>query len=106
MNEFIPTDLRWRAPWQVVADGTAFEMELQRELIRGHPLYGVQAVAVARRLDCDDVLFRLDHPSYTLAVVHLTWRTRPGPEPKSPHTVLFADWEEWIKTFRLLDNDG
>ena len=71
--------------------------ELHREIVDGHPLHGPSAFAVGRRIDCDDVLFCVDHPSYTLAVVHLTWRMKPEPDPIWPHTQLFADWEDWIE---------
>ena len=44
------------------------ERELARELTRGHPLFGVAVRALARRQDCDDVLFALD--GQTMVLLH------------------------------------
>jgi hypothetical protein len=96
MDRSIPSGMAWLAPWEAVGDGSALEAELRREVSSGHPLYGLPAVAVGRRTDCDDVLFRVDHASGRLAVVHLTWRTAPEPEPTWPCTRLFSDWQNWI----------
>ena len=43
------------------------------------------------------MLFRIEHSSYTLVVVHLTWRVQPEPDLTWPHTVRFVDWEDWIE---------
>jgi hypothetical protein len=104
MKEMTPNALEWLAPWEAVADGAALETELRGEVAEGHLLYSVPAVAVGRRMDCDDMLFRIEHPSYTLAVVHLTWRTQPEPDPTWPYTVLFHTWEEWIEKCLKPDN--
>ena len=96
--------MEWLAPWEPVADGAALEAELGREIVNGHSLYGLPAVAVGRRIDCDDVLFCVDHPPCALAVVHLTWRMRPEPDPVWPSTFLFRDWEEWTEKCLKPDN--
>jgi hypothetical protein len=44
------------------------------------------------------------HPFYALAVVHLTWRMQPEPDPTWPHTRLLQHWEEWIETCLKLDH--
>ena len=90
MNLSKPHGMEWLAPWETVANGAALNAELRAEIVKGHPLHGLQAMAVARRIDCDDVLFCVDHPSYSLAVVHLTWRTKPETDPRWPHSQLFA----------------
>jgi hypothetical protein len=63
--------------WTACTDGSPFEIELARELSKGHPLYGVTLRAVARRGDRDDVLFRT--PANGFVVVHLTWRRAERP---------------------------
>jgi hypothetical protein len=97
--------MQWIAPWEPVVNGPALESELRREIVMGHPLYGRSAVAVARRVDCDDVLFRVDHARYKLAVVHLTWRMKPEPDPTYPQSQLFADWNDWIANCMKPDNN-
>ena len=104
MNTSIPYGMEWLAPWETVVDGVALDAELRAEIVDGHPLDGLSAVAIARRSDCDDVLFCVDHPSYALAVVHLTWRTKPESDPTWPHTLLFRDWAEWIGNCMKPDN--
>jgi hypothetical protein len=48
-------EITWLEPWCFTAPG--LEQELIREVSLKHPLYGVQALAVGRREDNDDVLF-------------------------------------------------
>ena len=66
-----PDDIEFIPPW--VFCGPGFEGELKRESRFGHVLHRVSAQSVARRLDCDDVLFSLQNHKEPLAVVHLTW---------------------------------
>jgi hypothetical protein len=61
----------WTDPWYF--DLSGLEQELAREVSEEHSLFGVAAVAVARRSDNDDVLFVLPTHDPLLAVVHLTW---------------------------------
>jgi hypothetical protein len=67
-------------PWEAVAGevATGLERELQRELGERHFLFGKPPLALARSLECDDVLYRF--PDGSCAVVHLTYTERP-PEP-------------------------
>ena len=72
------------------------ERELIRELSAGHPLYGVPVRTLARRQDCDDVLFALSDGSGRVAVVHLTWtQSRPEQFPY-PWTMLYPDLKTWV----------
>jgi hypothetical protein len=91
------SNVEWLTPWKAVADGAALDAELRAEIVAGHTLNGVPATAIGRRIDCDDVLFCVDHPSFALAVVHLTWRGKPETDPVWPDMLLFHDWEEWIE---------
>jgi len=64
-------------PWNAIEEyppsvGIALEREAHIELAEDHPLHGFKLKAVARREDCDDVLFQIAE-SDTVAVVHLTW---------------------------------
>ena len=51
MERQIPPDLNWLAPWQAVDDPSRLNAELARELIEGHPLFGLPARAIAQRFD-------------------------------------------------------
>jgi hypothetical protein len=91
--------MEWLLPWHPVADNAAqvagIERELQRELSTGHPLFGLAVKSLARRQDCDDVLFALEDGTGRVAVVHLTWTQSPPERPPWPRTTLFPSFENW-----------
>ncbi len=61
-------------PWYALTnDGSGLVAELNRELSKHSEIYGLKAKAIARRDDCDDVLFEIEGRQEKLAVVHLTW---------------------------------
>lgn len=94
----IPPQLEWLEPWQhIEGRAEALVNELQKELPPQHVLHGVQVVAVARRIDCDDVLFATTDPMKPLAVVHLTWTGRTESALKWPHTTLYESWRDWTE---------
>jgi hypothetical protein len=47
------------------------QRQLESEITQNHPLYEKRAIAIARRIDCDDILVRLSDG--TFANVHLVW---------------------------------
>jgi hypothetical protein len=64
MLQEIPGQIEWLKPWKRLQDsGEALVKELQRELSCDHALHGVAVVAIAHRIDCDDVLFATADPS-------------------------------------------
>jgi hypothetical protein len=50
---------------------------------------------LARRRDCDDVLFETDSREGSLVVVHLTWSSNPDQSPQRPTSRFFASWEDF-----------
>jgi hypothetical protein len=65
-------------PWfDVTSDALQLEKELIAELGPRHPLKGRELRAIARRRDCDDVLFVSADEPPLVAVVHLTHANRP-----------------------------
>ncbi len=64
------------SPWEEIGPSVrkAFERELASELGEAHELFGLAALAVARRRDRDDVAFALSDGR--VMVVHLTWSSR------------------------------
>src|ERR1051325_8477661 len=96
----------WIDPWIPVAERgrEAYDHELRMELGLDHPLYGVTAQAVARTCHTDDILFLLkDHRLAPLAVVHLTFRGKPEPDPQWPSVTLYKDLEHWVTKRMLRD---
>jgi hypothetical protein len=98
MPSDIPAELRtiqWLPPWEPTELDLA--AELAREVGPGHPLHGRPAVAVGRRVDCDDVLFWLPDGPAALAVVHLTWTGKRERAPQWPWVVLYGSIAEWLE---------
>src|ERR1051325_11296811 len=88
----------WLEPWYPIKhDEQALVAELAREVGPQHPLFGERAVPVARRRDCDDVLFALPGSQKLLALVHLTWSGQRETNPQWPSTKFFSGWDEWIE---------
>jgi hypothetical protein len=89
-------------PWGPVNNAQGLETELQRELGPGHRLHGrLDLRAVARRADCDDVLFVSDTIA---AVVHLTWAKEPTAE--HPQTEIFSSIEDFVARRMNPDHDA
>jgi hypothetical protein len=105
MKNSAPNDVEWSEPWQPVDDEeTALADELRRELSSNHALFGREVAAVARRIDCDDVLFLVSDPAHPLAVVHLTWKGSQEREPVWPFTRRYRSWQDWIERCLLPDH--
>jgi hypothetical protein len=73
-----------------------FAKELHDEVSESHVLFGIKTRSVARRQDCDDVLFELLDGSGRFAVVHLTYARHPELGPRWPETVVYGDWTEFL----------
>lgn len=84
---------QFEAPWEPVTSD--FSGELQNEVPIGHILHGVPTMAIARRGDCDDFLFKLNDDSGRYAIVHLTWRKEVN--PAWPATEMLDDWNAFVE---------
>ena len=86
--------MQWPESWEEIMpnEQKALEAELKREVTLGHLLYNVSVTAVARRRDCDDVLFATVGSS-SVAVVHLSYGEEAN--PLWPHTRFFGSLGEW-----------
>jgi hypothetical protein len=94
----VPRELRtleWLPPWEPTDSDLA--VELAREVGPGHLLFGRAAIAVGRRIDCDDVLFWLPAGPAALAAVHLTWTGRRERSPQWPAVRLYPSVTEWLE---------
>lgn len=73
-----------------------YKQELYKELSEEHILYGIQVKELARREDCDDVLFLLLDGSNRYAVVHLTWNRKKENNPLYPRVRLYTNFTDLI----------
>jgi hypothetical protein len=103
----VPSHIQLVTPWQHLAENRAEEvsLELKRELSSAHVLYGIEARAIAGRIDRDDILFELSGFEKQLAVVHLTWSQKSEQDSKYPMTKLFAEWDDWVREKLLPDHE-
>jgi len=89
--------VEWLEPWHSVAEDAAqvagMERELQRELARGHPLFGLPVRTLGG--DCDDVMFAVEDGSGRVAVVHLTWTQTVPERPPWPETAFYPSLQAW-----------
>lgn len=95
-----PSGFEWPESWQPITDeavASSLLAELLKEVGAGHCLFQQTVKAVARRRDCDDVLFLPSDSAWALAAVHLTWRGSTEADPVWPVTTLFAGWEDWLQ---------
>jgi hypothetical protein len=86
----------WLSPWTAVTSREPLEAELRLEVGEAHPLFGLQAEAIVRRGDCDDVLFFVTGRHPRLAVVHLTWSARAEEDPRWPRTRFINDLTTFV----------
>jgi hypothetical protein len=85
-----------KQPWMTLEAKftTSTVDELYREIGANHALNGKKVSAVARRQDCDDILFLFEGEA-GCAVVHLTYRGKIEPDPRWPSTEIFVSLEAW-----------
>ena len=97
-------DVRCLPPWEACEGG--FEAELRREVGPGHVLYGLRAVAIARRLDDDEILFHVPLCPLPFAVVHLSGARRPETDEIWPETELYRSLADWASRCMEPDHRG
>jgi hypothetical protein len=89
--------MEWLDPWSPLKDdehAEGLKAEFLREVGRGHALFGVPVLPIAKRAGSDDVLFQLLDGSGRVAVVHLTW-VGGRESPPWPGTAIFSSLEAW-----------
>jgi len=80
----------------VTTERGRFEDEYAAEIAKGHPLYGVPVRAIAKKSDCDDVLFDVLRHLCSYVVVHLTWSGQEEQPPNEPQFDLYTDEADLI----------
>ena len=98
-------DYKWLEPWDsLCTEPSSFEKELYNEVGEKHILYGKKVMAIGRRYDCDDFLFRIYDADFNFAVVHLTYSGRKEESFKYPRTKVYKDLNDWINRCMIPDN--
>jgi hypothetical protein len=99
---------KWPESWIAIEglmEASAFQEALQRELVAGHPLFGMPLRAVARRWDDIHVLFAFEDGSERFVMALLGWRRKPL-EPllqtDGPAYRIYESFEEWSRDAELL----
>jgi hypothetical protein len=101
MNE----SFQYLEPWVSVSDEVDhLESELRREISPEHPLFKFKTRALARRVDCDDILFEIESHESPFAVVHLTFSGSRENDSHWPYTKFFQSFQEWIDSCMMLDH--
>jgi len=89
--------LNWAPIWTISDQnqvGKSLVQELQREVPKGHLLYGLSLKAVAFcSADPNEFLFVTDDPEKPIAFVHLTWEEEK--KPNWPYTRIYTSSEDW-----------
>jgi hypothetical protein len=94
-------------PWlAVTSEALPLQRELSAELGPRHPLRGRDMRAVARRQDCDDVLFVTGDEPPVVAVVRLTYGNRPELDPRWPGTTFFESMQDWVERRMRADHEN
>lgn len=104
-TENVSANAGFLIPWERIEFSTAegLEKELKLEMNIGHLLFGEKVRAIAKRIDCDDVLFELTNNA-KFAVVHLTWKMAKEENPVFPVTEVFDNWAEVYQNRIVRDN--
>ncbi|MFD2206997.1 hypothetical protein [Kiloniella antarctica] len=94
--------INWLVPWwcfilEAAAFGQSLERQFRLELGSGHELFDTcqNYRAIAKREDCDDVLFFLPDATKPYALVHLTWGSKFSDSPTWPQFIQFNDLQEF-----------
>ena len=95
----------FKPPWERVSvkEKARLEAELAAERSLLHNLATVDCLAVARRIDLDEVLFELDPHLCECAVIRLTWSGRVEMQPGIPVFEIFATFDDWVRERMLPD---
>ena len=63
----INNELTWKLPWRGIqfdADIPHVQNQLESEITEKHPLWDTKPIAIGRRVDCDDVLAKLNNGTF------------------------------------------
>ena len=91
--ELIPGNLPCLPPWDLAHRG--LNNQLEKEISRGHILYGKDTKTIAIRRDNDDVLFAVFDADFKYAKVYLTWSRSKLSDNSYPIIKTYPDNKDW-----------
>lgn len=94
--------MNWLEPWYET-DECSLVAELKRELVKGHVLYKLPVQVIARRQDCDDVLFQLLDGTNRFAAVRLTFNKETSSD--WPRTEIFSSIDHFGSQRMSIDHE-
>lgn len=83
-------------PWVAYKNSTEIISELRHEISSNHLLFEKEVELVARRIDCDDYLFKVTGEKFKYVVVHLTWSRIKETNPVFPSTDIYDTWDDFV----------
>jgi hypothetical protein len=83
-------------PWYE-EENQNFIQELKKEVSVAHILWGKNLKVIAKREDCDDILFQVENADFDYAVVHLTWTSKVELNAIYPRTRTYKTWDELVE---------
>ena len=100
-------DIEFKPPWERVSakEKMRLEAELATECSLLHSLATVECLAVARRIDSNDVLFEINPLLCECAVVRLTWSEHVEMRTGIPAFDIFVTFDDWVQERMLPDYD-
>jgi hypothetical protein len=100
--DLVPGEQPCLTPWHFADKG--LNSQLEKEISRGHMLYGKDIKTIARRQDNDDVLFAVFDSDFKYARVHLTWPHSRLTDTDYPTTKTYKDWDDVYENLFIPDN--
>lgn len=91
-------EIYWKFPWRKIqfeAEISVVQNQLELEITAVRPLSSKAPIAIGRRVDCDDVLAKLNDGSF--ANLHLVWGKGPGAFPEHyPNCIKYENLPGFI----------
>ncbi|WP_145985439.1 hypothetical protein [Marilutibacter maris] len=94
--------IQWKEPWRTIqfaVEAQHIQNQQESEISSQHPLFRMEARAVGRRVDNDDVAAVLKDGTYVN--VHLIWGSAPEAFPAEyPHWFPYGSLEQFIRAMK------
>lgn len=86
--------MEWKKPWYPIDPDETLVNEAEKEISKGHMLYGKKLRAIGRNQSQDEVLYELVDEPPKVALVHLVWSGKKD-TPPWPTSQIFESLEEF-----------
>jgi hypothetical protein len=97
----------FQEPWEAIKgrqEALRLEEEIYKEIASNSVLSNRKICAIARRIDCDDVLIAVpdNKTDIQIAMIHLTWSGKQETAPW-PKVLFFTSWQEFVNKQMIPD---